>query len=93
LLQADAEEATHPMVGPERRLDQERPASVLERQLNEDQRHALRQLERFGWELKFVRRKLFQDPIAVIFDQGRQHFAEIDASGALNETPEFRIRE
>ena len=66
---------------------------MLERQLNEEQRHALRQLERFGWELKFVRQKLFQEPVAVIFDQNRQHFAEIDSNVELNEKPEFRIRE
>ena len=66
---------------------------MLARQLNEEQRHALRQLERFGWELKFVRQKLFQEPVAIIFDHDRQHFAEIDANGGLNEKPEFRIRE
>jgi hypothetical protein len=80
------------MPHPDRRLEQQRPGNVLERQLNTEQRLALRQLERFGWELKFVRRRLFLTPLAVVFDQGRQHFGVIEADGSLNENPGFPIR-
>jgi hypothetical protein len=68
------------------------PASVLKSGLNEDQRLTLAELERFGWELKFIRRPLFQDPVAVVFDSDRKNFAVLEPDGTLNEHPGFEIR-
>jgi len=42
--------------------------------------------------LKFIRRPLFQDPIAVVFDSERKHFAVLEPDGTLNENPGFDIR-
>jgi hypothetical protein len=64
----------------------------LRRELNESQLATLASLEHFGWELKFIRHKLFQDPIAVVFDGGREKFAVLEADGNLNEHPGFDIR-
>jgi hypothetical protein len=64
----------------------------LKRELNEDQLATLAGLEHFGWELKFIRHKLFQDPIAVVFDSGQEKFAVLEADGRLNENPGFDIR-
>lgn len=64
----------------------------LKRELNENQLATLAGLEHFGWELKFIRHKLFQDPIAVVFDGGRERFAVLEADGRLNENPGFDIR-
>ncbi len=50
-------------------------------------------LEQFGWELKFVRRKAFQPPVAVVFDGDRKHFAVLEPDGSLNENPGFEIRQ
>ena len=76
----------------ERRSGQKELSSVLKRQLNDAQLLTLRGLEGFGWELKFIRRKPFQEPIAVIFDGDRKQFAVLEADGTLNENPAFDIR-
>ena len=77
----------------ERRKSQRELSSVLKRELNEAQLTTLQGLEHFGWELKFVRRKPFQTPIAVIFDGDRKHFAVLELDGSLNENPGFEIRQ
>lgn len=68
------------------------PGSVMKRELNEDQRLTLAELEGFGWELKFIRRPLFQESVAVVFDSDRKRFAVLEADGTLNENPGFDIR-
>jgi hypothetical protein len=77
----------------ERRKGLRELSGVLKRELNEAQRATLQGLEQFGWELKFVRRKPFQPPIAVVFDGDRKHFAVLEADGSLNESPDFDIRQ
>lgn len=76
----------------ERRTSDPLPPRALERDLNENQVDTLRSLEGVGWELKFVRRKLFQPPVPVIFDGGRKKFAVLEVDGSLNESPDFDIR-
>jgi hypothetical protein len=77
----------------ERRKSQRELSSVLKRELNEAQLTTLQGLEQFGWELKFVRRKPFQAPIAVVFDGDRKNFAVLEIDGSLNENPGFEIRQ
>ena len=79
-------------VDKERRSGERQLSSVLKRQLNEAQLMTLRGLEGFGWELKFIRRKPFQEPIAVIFDGDRRKFAVLESDGSLNESPGFEVR-
>lgn len=67
-------------------------AILLKRELNEEQRLTLADLERFGWELKFIRRPLFQPSIAVVFDSDRKRFAVLEPDGTLNENPGITIR-
>lgn len=76
----------------ERRKDLGANRAKLRAQLNEDQLIALSDLERFGWELKFVRHPMFQDIVPVVFDPERDHFAVIRADGTLDEDPGFDIR-
>jgi hypothetical protein len=76
----------------ERRKAERELSSVLKRQLNPDQLETLRGLESFGWELKFIRRKPFQPPVAVIFDGDRKNFAVLEPDGTLNEHPDLVIR-
>ena len=77
----------------ERRKMQKELSSVLKRDLNDAQLSTLQGLEQFGWELKFVRRKPFQTPIAVVFDGDRKNFAVLELDGRLNENPGFEIRQ
>jgi len=60
--------------------------------LNDGQRTTLADLERFGWELKFVRRPLFQPSVPVVVDADRKTCAVLEADGTLNEHPGFDIR-
>ena len=76
----------------ERRKEDPVGRAKLRAELNEDQRIALSDLERFGWELKFIRHPLFQDIVPVVFDPDRNHFAVIRADGTLDENPGFDIR-
>ena len=76
----------------EKRKNEPRPSIVLRKELNQDQILALTELEKFGWELKFIRRPMFQQPIPVVFDSDRRHFAILNADGTLDENPGFDIR-
>jgi hypothetical protein len=77
----------------ERRKVAKELSGVLKRDLNGPQLETLQALEHFGWELKFVRRKPFQAPIAVVFDGDRKKFAVLETDGSLNENPGFDIRQ
>ncbi|MEO6154117.1 MAG: hypothetical protein ABIP16_00095 [Thermomonas sp.] len=77
----------------ERRKDAEETKRVLRALLNVAQLQTLSDLERFGWELKFVRRPIFQPSIPVVFDGDRKTFAILEADGTLNENPPFEIRD
>ena len=50
------------------------------------------ELERYGWELKFIRHPLFQASVAVLYDPDRKGYACLESDGTLNEHPTFRIR-
>jgi hypothetical protein len=76
----------------ERRHDQPTSSRSLERLLNADQLATLRSLESFGWELKFVRLPLFQDPVPIVFDGSRERFAILKADGTLDADPRLDIR-
>ncbi|HOC11041.1 MULTISPECIES: hypothetical protein [Thermomonas] len=65
---------------------------TLRRELNEAQIDTLVGLERFGWELKFIRKPLFKASVPVIFDGDRKVFATLEPDGRLNEHPPFHIR-
>jgi hypothetical protein len=76
----------------ERRKTEAKHVNALKRDLNQDQVLALTELEKFGWELKFIRRPMFKEPIPVVFDSDRRHFAILKADGTLDENPGFDIR-
>ena len=76
----------------ERRLAPPPSSRVLERLLNPLQVDTLRSLEQFGWELKFVRKPLFQAAVPIVLDGDRVSYAVIEENGELNEHPPFKIR-
>ena len=76
----------------ERRQASTLRALELRKQLNEAQRTTLNELERFGWEIKFIRRPLFQDPIPVVFDGDRKSYSVLRPDGTLDDSPGFDIR-
>ena len=62
-------------------------SSVLKRELTAAQLSTLNTLERFGWELKFIRRA--PERIAVLFDPDARKYAILDEHGNLDENPVF----
>lgn len=80
------------MTEPERRNTDQDSRARLRALLNEEQRTTLAELERFGWELKFIRRPLFQPLVPVVFDADRKTCAVLEIDGTLNEDPGFDIR-
>lgn len=80
------------MSGNERRYSEKPRSSTLRVQLNPDQQFELAVLERFGWELKFIRHAQFQKPVAVVYDSETKNFAVLKEDGSLDDHPEFIIR-
>jgi hypothetical protein len=80
------------MSGNERRIGEKPRSSSLRGQLNEDQLLELATLERFGWELKFIRRPPFQKSIAVVYDSETRRYAVLKEDGELDDHPSFTIR-
>lgn len=81
------------MTDRERRQYKVVPGAALRAQLNEDQLLTLRDLERFGWELKFIRRPPFQEPVPVVFDADRKSFSILKRDGTLEDNPDIKIRD
>lgn len=81
------------MIDRERRQDRNRPTAVLRAQLNEDQLMTLCELERFGWELRFIRNPPFQDAIPVVIDGDRKAYAILKPDGSLEDNPRISLRD
>jgi hypothetical protein len=60
--------------------------------LNQHQMRALRHIEAFGWRLYFVRRSLFNEPVAVIISPEGDRFATLEHDGQINMTPDTDLR-
>jgi hypothetical protein len=80
------------MSGSERRSGDKPRSSSLRQRLNQDQQLELATLERFGWELRFIRQPPFQKPIPVVYDPETKHYAVLREDGSLDEHPSFTIR-
>lgn len=52
--------------------------------LNANQARALKQLESFGYRLKFIRRPLFQTPVVVVENLDADRFGILDEDGQLD---------
>jgi hypothetical protein len=65
----------------------------LEETLNEEQIFTLRRMEVFGWELKFIRRPLFQDVLPVLFHTDSNQFGVLEDDGSLNMQRDLNVRE
>jgi hypothetical protein len=65
----------------------------LEPYLNAAQITALRQIQPFGWELTFVRRPMFLEPVAVITNTDGLRVGTLEADGRIDLQQNFRMRE
>jgi hypothetical protein len=81
------------IVTEEERRNADKPLlDILRSELNPDQRDTLGELEKYGWELRFVRHDPEQRPVPVIFDGERSKFAVLDLDGRLDEDAFINIR-
>lgn len=85
---------TAPVAEPwvEKRKDMASVPNNLDEHLNMQQIHALHQIESFGWQLHFVRRPLFQEPVPVIRSPDGDKFATVERDGRINTTPDLASR-
>jgi hypothetical protein len=60
--------------------------------LNQAQLLALRQVENFGWSLRFVRRPLFQEPVPVVVSTDGETIGILEEDGRLNVQPDIKLR-
>jgi len=60
--------------------------------LNQLQILALRRIEGFGWRLQFIRRPLFQDPVAVVVDGAGEKIGILEDDGRINMEPDIEVR-
>jgi len=65
----------------------------IEEVLNIAQIRTLHSMRRFGWELQFVRRPLFQETLAVLINQEGDKIMVLEADGSTNDMPELDTRE
>jgi hypothetical protein len=61
--------------------------------LNHEQKLMLSKMEGFGWELKYVRRALFQDIVPILFHQDSGHHGVLEEDGTLNTHSDLKIRD
>ena len=77
----------------ERRKGMNTVPENLEELLNEAQLNTLRSIERFGWQLHFIRRPLFQDVVPVLISREGNKYAVLEANGSINERVDLDIRD
>jgi hypothetical protein len=65
----------------------------MEAKLTMDQTATLRQLESFGWTLRFVRQPLFQDPIPVVVQGKGNVIGILEHDGRLKVDINIQIRD
>ena len=62
------------------------PGNVKE-VLNEEQTMTLRKIEGFGWQLRFIRRPLFQAVVPVVVSSTGDQIGVLEEDGRLNLEP------
>ena len=75
-----------------RKAQHEEDEAKLKAGLTGPQLATLHTMEQFRWKLRFVRRPLFQEPVAVLFNRDESRYAVLEADGSINESPDFKIR-
>jgi hypothetical protein len=72
---------------PDRRLQLRTPSHALKREINGAQLATLNTLERFGWDLQFIRHERGEPSLVVVHDPDTKRLAVLDAQGELDENP------
>lgn len=67
--------------------------AALRQGLTPEQLAAAETLEHFGWQLRFVRRPLFRDPVPVLFDRSGERYVVLQGDGSLDESQTLKLRD
>ena len=78
--------------GNERRGHKTAIPGNLDQLLTQEQQLTLNRVAGFGWQLAFIRRPLFQAPVAVVTSAGHQRFAVLEGDGEVNMLPDIILR-
>jgi len=62
-------------------------------ELTDQQRFRLRNYERFGFQLQFVRHPVFDHPFPVLHDPATNRYALLEADGSLDYNHHLTVRE
>ena len=52
----------------------------------------LKTMEQFQWQLRFVRRPMFQAPVPVLFDRSGERYVVLREDGSIDQNPSLRLR-
>ena len=77
---------------PERRRKLAPGPRTVRYELNEDQLAAIADLEKYGWELKFVRHSETGQIVPVVFDTDRKRYAILKPDGSISESTQLDVR-
>lgn len=77
----------------ERRTGGKPTAQQLEGMLNDLQLVALRNIEKFGWELRFVRKASSQEAVPVVVNGEGNTLGVLEEDGRLNLQPDIQVRQ
>lgn len=75
-----------------RKGDNPLPENINE-YLNYAQLASLHRIEAFGWQLKFIRRPLFQDSVAVVVNPDGTTIGVLEEDGRMNMEADFVHRD
>lgn len=67
--------------------------AALRHGLTPQQLAAVQTLEHFGWQLRFVRRPLFREPVPVLFDRAGERYVVLQGDGSLDESQTLKLRD
>ena len=77
----------------ERRKEGNQIPDNLEELLNNNQLHALIGMKNTDWELWFVRRPLFQEPVPVVHNTKDGSIGVLDKEGSIIKQTDIKVRE
>jgi len=61
--------------------------------LNDAQKSELHKIEGFGWNIKYIRHPLFQDPVVFVSSADGKSIGVLEDDGRLNLEPDIQTRE
>ena len=77
----------------DKRKDEKPVPDHLGSYLSADQMAILHKIEGFGWELKYVRRPVFQDTVVIVLSADGKSIGVLEEDGRLNMESDIQLRE